>query len=74
MTYAEDKLKRKNLDLIVANDVSRNDAGFNVDTNAVTLLYPTAEGAGRQELPLLSKQETGRRIISFIARQLGKTK
>jgi phosphopantothenoylcysteine decarboxylase/phosphopantothenate--cysteine ligase len=35
---ARDKLKRKKLDIIVANDVTRADAGFNVDTNAVTII------------------------------------
>ncbi|MDQ3417683.1 MAG: bifunctional phosphopantothenoylcysteine decarboxylase/phosphopantothenate--cysteine ligase CoaBC [Acidobacteriota bacterium] len=37
-----DKLQRKNADMIVANDISRADAGFDTDTNAVTLI--TAEG------------------------------
>jgi len=36
--YAKDKLTRKDLDLVVANDVSRTDAGFASDTNAVTLV------------------------------------
>ena len=67
LAYAAEKLQRKNLDLIVANDVSRKDAGFDVDTNQVTLLYPTQKGAEKTELPLLSKLETGRRIIAFIA-------
>lgn len=35
---AQDKLARKNADLIVANDVSRSDAGFGVDTNVITLI------------------------------------
>jgi len=37
--YAADKLVRKNLDMIIANDVSRTDIGFNSDQNAVTLLW-----------------------------------
>ena len=36
--HALDKLRRKKLDLIVGNDVSRSDAGFAVDTNIVTLI------------------------------------
>ena len=37
--YAEKKLKEKNLDMIVANDVSQSDAGFNVETNRAMLLF-----------------------------------
>lgn len=40
LTYGMDKLKRKNLDILVANDVSQPGAGFNTETNIVTLLYP----------------------------------
>ena len=45
VAYAKSKLKEKAADLIVANDVSRSDAGFDVDTNAVTLV--TARGLRR---------------------------
>lgn len=38
LEYAGKKLKEKNLDLIVANDVSRKDAGFDVDTNIITII------------------------------------
>ena len=57
---ALDKLRRKRLDLIVGNDVSRPDAGFAVDTNIVTLL-----GAdGRREItPKLLKDEVGDMIL-----------
>ena len=51
VTKARDKRARKNVDLIVANDVSRADAGFDVDTNAVTLV--SADRA--EEVPLQSK-------------------
>jgi len=50
--HAADKLRRKGLDLIVANDVSTPDAGFEVDTNRVTLIW--ADGR-MEELPLMSK-------------------
>lgn len=40
LDYAQEKLIRKNLDLLVANDVSRSDIGFNSDDNEVTLLQP----------------------------------
>jgi phosphopantothenoylcysteine decarboxylase/phosphopantothenate--cysteine ligase len=41
--YAQDKLARKNLDAIVANDISRKDIGFNSDENEVTLFFPNRE-------------------------------
>ncbi len=57
---ARDKLTRKQLDLIVANDVSSGDSGFSVDTNRVTLI----DSAGKsEELPLLQKQEVAEIII-----------
>ena len=57
---ARDKLNRKRLDLIVANDVSSDDSGFSVDTNRVTLI----DSAGKaDELPLLQKQEVAEIIL-----------
>lgn len=38
LEYAKGKLESKNLDMIVANDVSKKDAGFNVDTNTITVI------------------------------------
>jgi phosphopantothenoylcysteine decarboxylase/phosphopantothenate--cysteine ligase len=49
---ARKKLEKKNVDLIVANDVSRVDAGFEVDTNAVRLLF---RDGSEEELPLMQK-------------------
>lgn len=60
---AQEKLRRKGLDMIVANDVSRSDAGFAVDTNQVTCL--TVEGE-RFDWPLLSKVEVAERILEWI--------
>ena len=57
------KLARKGLDLIVANDVTRPGAGFEVDTNVVTFLAP---GEPPEELPLLSKAEVARRLVARI--------
>lgn len=56
---AKKKLKEKGADLIVANDVSASDAGFDVDTNRIALVSPE----GVDELPLLSKHEAASRII-----------
>jgi phosphopantothenoylcysteine decarboxylase/phosphopantothenate--cysteine ligase len=65
MENARKKLESKNLDLIVANDVSRSDAGFDVDTNAVRLLY---RDGSSEELPLLSKDEVARQLLDRIVR------
>lgn len=57
------KLAAKKLDLIVANDISAGDAGFAVDDNRVTLLYPD----GRAEaLPLLSKAEVSQVVMERV--------
>ncbi|HUY27556.1 MAG TPA: bifunctional phosphopantothenoylcysteine decarboxylase/phosphopantothenate--cysteine ligase CoaBC [Candidatus Binataceae bacterium] len=57
---AQDKLARKRLDLIVANDVTQAGAGFGVDTNIVTFFG--ADG-GAESLPMLSKDEVADRIL-----------
>lgn len=59
LEHAAEKLKKKRADLIVANHLRREGAGFGTDTNIVTLL--TAERT--EELPLLSKQEVADRIL-----------
>ena len=56
---AEKKLAKKNLDMIVANDVTREGAGFNVDTNIATLI--TREG--QTEMPLQSKRSLAEAIL-----------
>ena len=61
---ASNKLQSKKLDLIAANDISANDAGFSVETNRITLLFAD----GRMEsLPLISKTEAAGIIIERIA-------
>ena len=61
---ASNKLQSKKLDLIAANDISANDAGFSVETNRITLLFAD----GRMEsLPLISKTEAAEIIIERIA-------
>ena len=57
------KLKKKNLDLIVANNLKTSGAGFGTDTNVVTMISP----AGAEELPLMDKTEVGDRIADKIA-------
>ena len=63
---AADKLQRKRLDFIVANDVSRPDAGFAVDTNIVTIVG--ADGR-RQTTPKLSKDEVADVILDRLLTQ-----
>ena len=62
VAYAKDKLKQKGADLIVANDVSRTDAGFDVDTNAVTLVSADAV----EELPLQAKSAVAAAILDRV--------
>lgn len=56
------KLKKKNLDLIVANNLRTEGAGFGTDTNVVTLI----DAEGTQELPVLPKSEVAHRILDRI--------
>lgn len=55
---AQAKLVKKNADLVVANDVTREGAGFGVDTNVVTFVTPTEV----EELPMLTKEQVAHRI------------
>lgn len=67
LANASEKLRSKGLDLIAANDISANDAGFAVETNRITLLF--ANGT-QESLPLMSKSEVAEKIIEHIARLL----
>jgi phosphopantothenoylcysteine decarboxylase/phosphopantothenate--cysteine ligase len=64
---ASRKLKSKKLDILVANDISAPDAGFSVDTNRVTLLFPNAK---EEALPLMSKSEVAEIIITHLGELL----
>jgi len=61
---AKGKLLSKNLDAIVANDVTRSDSGFDSPTNAITII--TKDNS--EELPPLSKLEAANKILDVIAR------
>jgi phosphopantothenoylcysteine decarboxylase/phosphopantothenate--cysteine ligase len=63
---ATSKRERKHADLIVANDVSRADAGFDVDTNAVTIVGPD----GAEPLPLQSKARVAAEILNRVEKLL----
>ncbi|PAF10374.1 bifunctional phosphopantothenoylcysteine decarboxylase/phosphopantothenate--cysteine ligase CoaBC [Shouchella clausii] len=60
-TYAKSKLERKNLDLIVANNITTEGAGFDVDTNVVTVF--TRDGQ-ETAYPQASKQEVAKQILN----------
>lgn len=60
---ARRKLERKRCDLIVANDVTREGAGFDGDTNVVTFVWP---GGATEELPLLAKRAVAERLLDRI--------
>ncbi|MCB1691302.1 MAG: bifunctional phosphopantothenoylcysteine decarboxylase/phosphopantothenate--cysteine ligase CoaBC [Pseudomonadales bacterium] len=64
--YARKKLTKKNLDMVVANDVSDTSIGFNSDDNRITVLWADRE----VELPKLSKRNVATRIIELIAQGL----
>lgn len=61
---AAEKLRKKNLDLIVANDILAPDAGFAVDTNRVVILD---RDGGQEYLPLMSKGEVADQIMARLA-------
>lgn len=56
------KLRKKNLDLIVANNLKQAGAGFGTDTNIVTLMSET----NTLQLPLMSKEEVADRLLTYI--------
>ncbi len=60
--HAREKMARKHLDLMVANDVTRPGAGFNGDTNIATLIWKD----GEEELPLQLKREMADRILDRV--------
>jgi len=68
--HAREKLRTKRLDLIVGNDISQPDAGFEVDTNRAVIL--DADG-GSDALPLLAKSDLAGVILDKVARLLDHT-
>jgi phosphopantothenoylcysteine decarboxylase / phosphopantothenate---cysteine ligase len=64
--YAREKLGRKNLDLVVANDITREGAGFDTETNVVTLIARDRDKP--LELPLMSKPEAAHKILDEVVR------
>ncbi len=60
--YAKSKMVRKNLDLVVANDITKKGAGFNSDTNIATII----SRKGEIDLPLMSKRELADKILDEV--------
>ena len=67
LQYAQSKLEKKNLDLIVANDVSKPGAGFQGDTNIIKIL---SRDGSIEELPLMTKRELSAIIMDRAERKL----
>ena len=67
---AEEKLRKKNLDMIVLNSLRDEGAGFGYDTNKVSFI----DASHREELPLLPKAEVAKHIADRIERMLSKIK
>lgn len=63
---SREKLKKKNLDLIVANNLKQEGAGFGTDTNVVTLLSET----DTVKLPMMSKEEVADRLLDHILKHI----
>ena len=66
LTYAREKLERKHLDAIIANDITQAGAGFDTPTNIITII--TRASQSPIELPLMSKLDASHRILDEIAR------
>ncbi|MCV6604783.1 MAG: bifunctional 4'-phosphopantothenoylcysteine decarboxylase/phosphopantothenoylcysteine synthetase, partial [Porticoccaceae bacterium] len=64
--YARRKLERKNLDLVIANDITGDGIGFNSDDNQVALV----SRSGIEKLPKLNKQVLARELIVRLAKLL----
>lgn len=62
--YAKLKMEKKNLDLVIANDITKDGAGFNTETNIATIIRKN--GMGNIDLPLMSKRELADRILDEI--------
>lgn len=63
--YARSKMEKKGLDMVVANDITKEGAGFNTDTNIATIL--TRDG-DETELPLMSKRELADKILDEVVK------
>ena len=63
LQYARGKIEKKNLDFIVANDLTKPGAGFNTTTNTVKII---ARDGSIEEVPLMTKREIAKRIFDYV--------
>jgi phosphopantothenoylcysteine decarboxylase/phosphopantothenate--cysteine ligase len=68
LANAKKKLESKHLDLMVANDITKADSGFDVDTNRVVVIDKQGKV---EELPLMSKREVAEKILDRVVGMLG---
>lgn len=66
LNYARSKMEKKNLDLVIANDITKKGAGFDADTNIATILRRGEDG--KIELPLMPKREMADKILDEVVR------
>ena len=66
---AAEKIKKKNLDMIVANDVTLKGAGFNTDTNVVKFLFPDGK---IESIEKMSKKEVGNKLLDIVVNKVKK--
>ncbi len=69
MANAKKKLVTKGLDLIIANDITEPDSGFDVDTNRVIIIDKKGK---TEELPLMSKREVADKVLDSVRGMMGK--
>ena len=70
LEYASRKLRDKNLDLIVANDVANPSIGFNSEQNAATVIWRS----GHRELAIAGKSQIATALVELIAAQMAATR
>ncbi len=63
LQYAREKIEKKNLDFIVANDVTKPGAGFNTATNLVKIISRSGK---IEELPMMTKKDVAKRIFDYV--------
>jgi phosphopantothenoylcysteine decarboxylase/phosphopantothenate--cysteine ligase len=63
---AKNKLERKSLDMIAANNISNQDIGFNSEQNAVTLLFHSPQGIEEKTIEQTSKYQLATQLINHI--------
>jgi phosphopantothenoylcysteine decarboxylase/phosphopantothenate--cysteine ligase len=71
LTHAAEKLKKKNLDLIVANNVAQSGIGFGSDNNEVTIIDSTG---GTKHVPVMTKEEVANIILDSVKKAIKKRK